>query len=255
MPNLPATEPLNPSVLKLSRPAPSPSQLASEPSYVSAEHSQPALASSHAPDEDMTVGARPDSIAAPIPPQPPARVPSYRVRNSVGVPPGARSRKDSINGAPEAVFSLDAFSETRDLFDDNGPEVIVDLGEFINVDTFTSLDDDGETDTDVSSSQRTTDWSSGPSTLSPSPQPQHSTIQKVVDCSQPAPTSVFHELGDHYDDLPSWMVKCGQWNYLVSTAGGQLWEDLLRAYMRQERRLEFTETVCNLLYYALPFRH
>ena len=236
-----------------SRPAPSPSQPVSEPSYIPAEHSQPASTSSRAPNEDMTVDARPDSIPTSIPPQPP-KVP-YRVRNSAGVPPGARSRKDSIDGAPEAVFGLHAFSGTQDLFNDNEPEAIVDLREFIDVDTFTSLGGDSETETQASSSQSTTDGSIERSILSPSPQPRHPTIQKAVDCSESTPTHAFPEMGDDYDDLPSWMVKRGQWNYLVSTAGGPLWEDLLRAYMRQERRLEFTETVSSLLYYALPFHH
>ena len=156
----------------------------------------------------------------------------------------AHSRKDSIEGAPQAI-GLPPFSESPDFFNDNEPEVIVDLREFIDVETFTSLESDGKTEVHVSSSREAA--VSEFSTLSPSPRPQHSTIQKVADCSQPAPARVFPGVGDNYDDLPSWMIKRGQWDYLVSTAGGPLWENLLRVYMRQERRLEFTETVCNLL--------
>lgn len=130
---------------------------------------------------------------------------------------------------------------------------MVDLREFIDVDTFTSLDGDCETESHVLSSQRTADAPSELSTLSPSPQPRHSTIREVVDQIQPAPAPALPEIGDDHDDLPSWMTKRGQWNYIVSTTGGPSWEDLLRVYLRQERRLEFTETVRNLPYKSFLF--
>ena len=249
--DLPATEPANPSALESSQP-PTQSQHVNELSYIPA-NSQPTSVSSLAPTEDMTVDARPNSIATPIPPQPPKA--PYRVRNPTGVTPGARSRQNSIDGAPEAVFNLGAFSEEQDLFNNNDLEAIVDLREFIDVDTFTSFDRDGETESRISSPQRTSDGSSELLTLSPSPRPRNPIIQTAVDCSQPSPARASPDIGDDYGDLPSWMIKRGQWNYLVSTAGGPIWEDLLRVYMRQERRLEFTETVCNPIHYVFPLHH
>ena len=66
-------------------------------------------------------------------------------------------------------------------------------------------------------------------------------------------TRTLPQLNIDMGDLPTWMVKKGQWMYLASTAGGAAWEALLKVYMSQERRLEFTEMVSNLGHLFLTF--
>ena len=124
----------------------------------------------------------------------------------------------------------------------------MDLSEFINAETFVSLDSDGEAGTHarVPSSQKTADGSKELPTPSQDCQQQHSNTKELANHSQSA-------LNVDVGDLPAWMIKRGQWNYLVSTAGGPSWENLLRIYMEQERRLSFTETVCNHIY-VFPFQ-
>ena len=238
------------SVLGPSQPAVSLSQLV-EPSRVPAMPPQ----ASRVLTEDDTVDVQHDLPSASVPSQsletavkPKA---PYRVRGSAKVTtPGTRSRQGSIDGAPEVIYSLRAVSETRDLFNNGEPEVIVDLREFINVDTFVSLYDDGKAESHVSSSQKTADGSGE----LPTPSQNPPTLEKVTNPPQSAPTRTPPHMDVDVDDLPAWMVKRGQWKYLVSTTGGPLWERLLRIYMQQERRLDFTETVCDLTHNS-PFQH
>lgn len=70
--------------------------------------------------------------------------------------------------------------------------------------------------------------------------------EEVIDQSQSVPTRTHAQLGVDEGDLPTWMVKKHQWKYIASTDGGPSWEKLLKVYMEQERRLEFTEMVSNL---------
>lgn len=163
----------------------------------------------------------------------------YRVRNQEIAAPRLPSRRGSIDGAPEMVVDLHANSGApshQDSVDDDTPEIIVDLRDYIS----TMSDSDGESH--VSSSQKTADGCRD--TLSPSQPP--SSQWRNSSRSQSTPTRTYAQLDADEGDLPVWMVKKSQWKYLVSTAGGPTWEKLLKVYMEQERRLEFTEMVSNL---------
>ena len=117
-----------------------------------------------------------------------------------------------------------------DLIDD---EMTVDIRDYISI----ASDDD---ESHVSSSQRTAD---GLQQLSPPP-PDSQQVRPSV--GRPAEskdhsTRLLPRLNIDEEDLPMWMIKKGQWAYVASTAGGTAWEGLLKVYMNQERRLEFTE--------------
>ena len=199
------------------------------------EPTQP-LESSRIPTE--TVAAQLGSDAIQIPPQstsdttdltaadsPPTA--QYRTRipaNTVSEVP-ISSRRGSIDGAPEVAFDLQELSKippSQDLMDFDTFEV--DLSDYIR------LMEESDNETHVSSSQKSVDGCQ-----TPLPPPPPATSQLSVD----------------EGDLPSWMVKKGQWKYIASTAGGPAWEKLLKTYMAQERRLEFTDKASNFT--SLPY--
>ena len=152
----------------------------------------------------------------------------YRVRDPA-VAPSEKPRRNSIDGAPEMIVDLINGEE----------EVIVDISDYISI----ASDDD---ESHVSSSQRTADECRG----LPPPPPDSQQAQVGVGSHS---TRTLPQINIDGGDLPTWMVKKGQWMYLASTAGGAAWEALLKVYMSQERRLEFTEMVSNLGHLFLTF--
>ena len=259
-----------------------PSQLVTEPSQPIVEPSQvtpepPQSISKHSEIlTDVPMDTRPDSAAALLPPQPlinatldsPVPGVPYRVRNTTTVASEGRSRRNSIDGAPEMV--VDVIEE----------EISVDLSEFINLDSdddnnnnnsnnnkddddddeddSDDNDDDGSDDNDdnddnddrshISSSQKTADGCQDIPPPPPVSQQQHTHVgTKGGNTSLPKVVSgrTCPKFKVNDEDFPVWMTKKGQWKYLTSTAGGTAWENLLKAYINQERRLEFTEMVSN----------
>ena len=152
--------------------------------------------------------------------------PWYRARNLATVASGGPSRRGSIDGVPEMVIDLPEVDSTGN----DTSEITVDLSDYI------SLFDGSDNETHVSSSQKSSDECRNLLLSLPPPS------------SQPrAPNSPTHaQLNIDEDDLPTWMLKKKQWKYIASTPGGPAWENLLKVYMQQERRLEFTEMVSNL---------
>jgi len=149
----------------------------------------------------------------------------YRIPNPATVASGAHLRRDSIDGAPGMMFDFPPIPEVQYSFNDIEPELTVDLRAYLNI------DGDSDDETHVSSSQRTIDGSRDLLPPTSDSQRQRSGFEGaegVVNVDE---------------DLPTWMVKRGQWRYIVSTAGGPVWQNLLNLYMKQERRLAFTETV------------
>ena len=227
LPPLPTPEPIG--TIKPSQVLTSPSQLSvSTPQvvtqpYVVVDRPQPvpdpvtshAAALSMKPRSDLTTNATSSATS------PKAR---YRVRNPTTTSSTISSRRDSIIGAPELIVDTA----------DGGQDIIVDLSGLISFEG----DDEGS---HVSSSQKTAD---GTRELSPLPVESQ---QPCATADQSASIRTFPQLDIDNEDLPTWMVKKGQWKYVTSTAGGAAWENLLRVYMTQERRLEFTEIVCNLV--------
>ena len=211
-------------------------QLIIEPPQITVDSSQSAIKHSTAPGEVVLMDIQPDSSVTPMssqtltevdatPHAPTPRAP-YRVRSPKTINPGKPSRRDSIDGAPEIVVDVV----------DNQREIVVDLREYINLEI-----DDGISH--VSSSQKTADQCRELSPPPPDPQSHASTT------TQPrfASTRTLPQLDIDSEDLPAWMTKKGQWKYVASAAGGAAWENLLRVYMNQERRLEFSETVSNTI--------
>ena len=217
-----------------------PAQLYIDPSQVTIDPAQSLPESSEVPAE--VVVTQPSSS---IPPQltmaatataPADAMPGvrYRTRESGTVVSEKASRRGSIDGAPEIIMDLRATSTApphQDPNDSNMQELVVDLSDYV------SLESDDETH--VSSSQKSSDECRDllPSLPPPSSQWRNSSQ------SQSSPTRTYAQLDVDEGDLPTWMVKKGQWKYIASTAGGPTWEKLLKIYMEQERRLEFTEMV------------
>lgn len=212
----------------------SPPQLIVEPPRITVDPPQSAIKHSTAPGEVVLIDIQPDSSVTPASSQtltevdatlhtPMPKTP-YRVRGPKTISSGKPSRRDSIDGAPEMV----------DVVDDE-QEIVVDLHEYINLES-----DDGVSH--VSSSQKTADQCRE---LSPPPPDLQS---RTSTTSQPkfASTRTLPQLDIDSEDLPTWMTKKGQWKYVTSIAGGTAWANLLRVYMNQERRLEFSETVSNV---------
>lgn len=167
----------------------------------------------------------------------------YRARKSGTVVPEKPSRRGSIDGAPDVIMDLRATSEVpprQDFNDDDMQEVVVDLSDYI------SIASDSDEETHVSSSQKSLDGCQDllPPLPPPSSQWRNSSRgEEVIDRPQSVPTRTHAQLGVDEGDLPTWMVKKSQWKYIASTDGGPSWEKLLKVYMEQERRLEFTEMV------------
>jgi hypothetical protein len=127
-------------------------------------------------------------------------------------------------------------------------EITVDLRDYISL----GSDDD---ESHVSSSQKTADGCRG---LSPPPddsQQRHTSVGTTggnTSQSELASGRTRPQLDIDEDDLPAWMITKGRWGYLTSTAGGTAWENLLKVYISQERRLEFTDRVSDLPASSLP---
>lgn len=222
----------------ITKPSQEPSQALVKPPPVTTEPPQ-SVSEPPKVSEVIPMDTRPDPAVTP-PSQPLMKVVNatsnipvpgvpYRVRNTTTVPSEGRSRRDSIDGAPEMV--VDSIDE----------EITVDLRNYI------SFESDDETH--VSSSQKSVDECRE---LSPPPsdsQRQSSSVGTTEgNTSQPGSASsrTLPQLDVDEDDFLSWMMKKGQWRYVVSTAGGTAWEGLLKLYINQERRLEFTDLVSDL---------
>ena len=174
----------------------------------------------------------------------------YRARDPTNVISGTHSRRDSIEGAPGMILGLHVDSGIQGTSSENGPELTVDLSEYINMDG--ASDDDDETH--VSSSQKSIDGCGELSPLPPNTQQQHSGIegpQGVANQPLITPALILPEF-DVEEDLPNWMLNHNQWKYIASAARGPAWVNLLKIYMQQERRLEFRETVGDLVCISLP---
>ena len=236
----PMTTPESPDVIEPIRPVANPSQLPTDRPQTVAESYQSLPEPPQVPAGDGLTDRRPDS-PAPIPFQlpkevvdiasntPTPKVP-YRVRNPSAGSSGNPPRRSSINGAPEVV--VDAI--------DDEEEITVDLRDYVNMES--------DNETHVSSSQKSADEPRELSPPLPDSQRRHGikrTEGSVTQSKFPS-TRTLPQLNVDEGDLPVWMMKKGQWRYVSSTAGGIAWENLLKLYMNQERRLEFSETVSNL---------
>jgi hypothetical protein len=128
-----------------------------------------------------------------------------------------------------------------DVIDDE-QELTVDLREYID------LESDSD-ESHVSSSQKTADECRELPPSHPNSQQQCTSVGRTKGTtSQPEFISgrTIPQLNVDEGDLPVWMTKKNQWRYVASTAGGTAWENLLKVYMNQERRLEFMEMVSDL---------
>ena len=167
----------------------------------------------------------------------------YRARNAT-TSASARSRRDSIDGAPE-IMTFDATEE----------DMAVILSDYVNLDSNEDIDDDANATNDdddrshVSSSQKTTDGCPELSPPTSNSQQQHSsarTTEGNMSQLEVVSARTYPQLKVDENDLPIWMTQKGRWRYLTSTAGGTAWENLLKVYISQERRLEFADMVSNL---------
>lgn len=225
-----------------------PTQLPANSSEVVINSSQP-LDTSKAPAEIVTARSGPD--VTPIQDSELASnvtnattdgsAPKTQYRTRVPAP----SRRDSIDGAPAMDLDLHRNPAHPDsVADSEAPELVVDLRDYV------SMIDESDDESHVSSSQKTLDECRALQPPSPSPSSQQrasSGLEEVEGISnQPQHHSTDTQEGVDEEDLPTWMLTKGQWEYLATTAGGPAWKNLLSVYMQQERRLEFTDMVSNL---------
>ena len=225
-----------------------------KPSQVAVNPSQPLPAPSQVPDE--VVVTQPGPTVPPIPPQSTANIfnvttadpgpkAQYRVHNPATTVSGVPSRRGSIDGAPDMDVDLHTNSQIPSHQDSIDDEVVVDLSDYI------SAVSDTDDETHVSSSQKSSDGCQDLLSPPPSSQLRHSGFKKgeeVRTRSKPASTHARSDVDE--EDLPTWMVKKEQWKYIASTTGGSTWENLLKIYMQQERRLEFTDRVSDFAFSA-----
>ena len=192
-----------------------PSQLSINPSQADTNLSRPPLGSSPVPVEIVSINPTTND---------PAPKTQYRVRIPADAVSGVRtpSRRNSIDGAPEVCLDLRENSMIPPSQDFAAALLEVDISKYMG------LFADSDNETHVSSSQKSFDGcDSDP--LPPLPPRTQLNVDLSVD----------------EEDLPAWMLKKGQWKYVASTPGGPAWENLLKIYMDQERRLEFTDKVSN----------
>lgn len=119
-------------------------------------------------------------------------------------------------------------------------KITVDLSDYVNPDS--------DNESHVSSSEKSVDGCRELTILPPDLQQERTIIERSGESPQQAkfaPRRTLPQLDVDEGDLPTWMVKKDQWKYVASTAGGTAWENLLKIYMDQERRLEFSEGVSN----------
>ena len=241
-----------PPVANPSQPVINPSQLVVSPSQLFVNPSQVVVEPNQSPPE--AVVAQPGPGVTPIPPLPTTSATDvvvanstpkvqYRVRSSANTVSGVSSRRGSIDGVPEMGIYLPTNPEKtshQDSIENDESEVVVDLHDYIS---------NGELESLVSSSQKTSDEIQDllPPPPPPSSQRQQSDFGGIANQPQSTNTRTYPQLNIDKEDLPTWMVKKSQWKYIASTAGGPTWEELLNVYMRQERRLEFADTVSNPL--------
>ena len=166
----------------------------------------------------------------------------YRARGSGTTVSEKPSRRSLIDGAPDIIMELHTTPKVplpQDLNDDDIQEVVVDLSDYI------SMAGNSDEESHVSSSQKTSDECRD--LLPPSPPPSSQWRNSSLGKSQSTLTRTHAQLDVDEGDLPTWMLKKSQWKYVASTAGGPAWEKLLKVYMEQERRLEFTDMVSYLI--------
>ena len=206
----------------------SPSELVIEPQVVIAP-AQSASEHTHSPVTPTDLLTTPISSKSSVDVSvtssgPTPKVP-YRTRGTAAIP-SQKPCRNSIDGAPEMV--VDVTDEEEGL--------TVDIRDYISI----ASDDDDETH--VSSSQKSADGFQELLPPPPDSQQVRASVGRMAENANHS-TRTLPQLNVDKEDLPTWMLKKGQWEYVASTAGGAAWQDLLKVYMNQERRLEFTEMV------------
>ena len=132
---------------------------------------------------------------------------------------------------------------------------VVDEVDGITVDLSDYINPDSDDESHISSSEKSADGCRELIILPPDLQQERTIIGRTDESAQQtnfAPRRTIPQLDIDEGDLPTWMVKKGQWKYVASTAGGTAWENLLKIYMNQERRLEFVEGVSNFTHAFHP---
>ena len=238
-PILPVANPSQP-VINPSQLVVNPSQLFVNPQVVVEPNQSPLEAVVVQPGPGVTpIPSKPTTSAADVLVANSAPKVQYRVRNLADTISGVPSRRGSIDGVPEMGIYLPTNPEEtshQDSIENDESEVVVDLRDYIS---------EGELESLVSSSQKSSDEIRDLLPPPPSSQLQQSDFGGIANQPQSTHTRTHPQLNIDEEDLPTWMIKKGQWRYIASTTGGPTWEELLKGYMRQERRLEFADTVSN----------
>ena len=239
-PILPIANPSQP-VINLSQLIVNPSQLFVNPPQVVVELNQsPLEAVVVQPGPGITlIPSKPNTSATDILVANSAPKVQYQVWNLANTISGVPSCQGLINGMSEMGICLPTNpKETshQDSIEDDELEVVIYLRDYIS---------EGELESLVSSSQKSSDeiWDLLPPP--PSSQLQQSDFGGIANQPQSTHTHTHPQLNIDKEDLPTWMIKKGQWRYIASTTGGPTWEELLKGYMWQEHRLEFVDMVSN----------
>ena len=175
----------------------------------------------------------------------------YKIRDNTGSTVDTRSRRDSIEGAPEIILTLsDSGYEHVTTFEQSDASTALPptapastvpppaslftthAAESVILPSLLAISTEFDTGLSTTSSAAT-------NTLPPQQSSEESSIlAKKVDLSVFAPRTIPDYRIDR-SDFPSWLHERGRLDAVLSVESGGLWEKLITAWLRQERRLAF----------------
>ena len=149
-----------------------------------------------------------------------------------GTTTSIRSRRDSIDGAPDIILSLGASG-----YELAAPSSQLESGN--NLDTPATITPSSPDEPVIPSSQRSLE--------------EFLTIPMENQASTPEVSKTTTAASNHFfyaprvvpdynidrSDLPSWLLERERLDYILSVEAGELWEKLIATWLRQERRLGF----------------
>lgn len=175
---------------------------------------------------------------------------AYRPQGKAGTTASTRTRRDSIEGAPDIILSLgrsgyelappspqrEDDTDTSTITTNSSPGELVapssqqSLEEYLTI----PMEDNANTPTTPSADELV---------VPPSQQPLDiATIPQTITASSNRFFYAPRVIPDYHidrSDLPSWLLERGRLDYILHVEAGAVWEKLIATWLRQERRLSF----------------
>ena len=172
---------------------------------------------------------------------------TYRLRDEAGTTNSTRTRRDSIEGAPDIILSLGR----------SGYELATPSSRQEPLATFAKDDADTTTSTTPNSPPNelirmegetsTPATPSGDEFIVPSSQQSLEESLIIPTTSETIATSnhflyaprIIPDYNIDRSDFPSWLLESGRLDYVLFVEAGAIWKKLIATWLRQERRLGF----------------